>query len=411
MNAPVSDPNARQVGGDHYKAEFQHWDLVPRLGLVWQEACALKYAIRCFKKGKTVEDLEKASHYTEKLIQLLQHGVVTPYPLFQEYVSFHVGLYIKFVDAQALEAPTPEMEERLRHILLQMATWSFGGVRSSQNPNGTPPVQVLAELRESIAALIQVYEAHTNGARNAANPETNVVSQSASAEDMMAYVAQAADVAPAAPSTADVSIQPVDGVPPTAPDAGPPIVVSPQVPPPADNEEEALFQALSNENQRAFSMFLSNRGAPTPIQVWLPLLESLRRHTDRVKLSLEPRLSGQEGHVYTSFRDYAEPMGKIALGLQALEESIPNKQLSRTLAGFGAIIDGVNCMTDWLLRMIEGSNPVVKDPAERREILTTGYSLRKLVIQNSLHELNKQGMDSSLYTFGVRGSNPVPPQQ
>lgn len=68
--------NDRQVGGDHYKnstgqcphcgGEVQHWDLFGKLpGLVY---AATKYIIRHRdKKGK--EDLQKAKHYIDKIIE------------------------------------------------------------------------------------------------------------------------------------------------------------------------------------------------------------------------------------------------------------------------------------------------------------------------------------------------------
>ena len=65
----VSDANEMQIGGDHYRGEFQVWDLVARLGLNFFEGCALKYVTRWRRKGGT-NDLEKAIHFLEKLAEL-----------------------------------------------------------------------------------------------------------------------------------------------------------------------------------------------------------------------------------------------------------------------------------------------------------------------------------------------------
>ena len=35
--------NDRQIGGDHYQAELQHWDFIELNGLGYLEACATKY--------------------------------------------------------------------------------------------------------------------------------------------------------------------------------------------------------------------------------------------------------------------------------------------------------------------------------------------------------------------------------
>lgn len=65
--------NERQVGGDHYKEAGrtgeEHWDRVWRLGMNYWQAAATKYIERYkYKNGK--QDLEKAIHYIEKLIEL-----------------------------------------------------------------------------------------------------------------------------------------------------------------------------------------------------------------------------------------------------------------------------------------------------------------------------------------------------
>lgn len=66
--------NARQPGGDHYSAEYQHWDFVEDHGLGYLEAAATKYVSRWNKKGTPLLDVEKALHYTEKLMELHKVG-------------------------------------------------------------------------------------------------------------------------------------------------------------------------------------------------------------------------------------------------------------------------------------------------------------------------------------------------
>jgi hypothetical protein len=61
--------NQRQVGGSHYKTEYEHWDLVIILNLGYLEGCATKYVSRWRKKGG-LADLEKGLHYLEKMIEV-----------------------------------------------------------------------------------------------------------------------------------------------------------------------------------------------------------------------------------------------------------------------------------------------------------------------------------------------------
>jgi hypothetical protein len=76
----MSDANSRQVGGDHYKnGKCEHWDFVELNGLRYLEGCATKYATRNRKKHDDPRmDLQKAGHYTEKLIDLHQKGFILP---------------------------------------------------------------------------------------------------------------------------------------------------------------------------------------------------------------------------------------------------------------------------------------------------------------------------------------------
>lgn len=64
---------ARQVGGSHYTTlEIQPWEVIERNGMGFFDGNAVKYLMRYKAKGG-VEDLKKAQHYLEKLIEL-EHG-------------------------------------------------------------------------------------------------------------------------------------------------------------------------------------------------------------------------------------------------------------------------------------------------------------------------------------------------
>lgn len=63
--------NDRQVGGDHYKAKFQHWDLIAKNRIGYLEGVATKYPMR-WKKKNGAEDVEKAIHYCDKILDLIE---------------------------------------------------------------------------------------------------------------------------------------------------------------------------------------------------------------------------------------------------------------------------------------------------------------------------------------------------
>ena len=61
--------NDRQVGGEHYKSAYQHWDFVVDVNMPYLPAQVVKYITRWRKKnGK--QDLEKAIHFLEKHIEV-----------------------------------------------------------------------------------------------------------------------------------------------------------------------------------------------------------------------------------------------------------------------------------------------------------------------------------------------------
>lgn len=62
--------NETQVAGRHYKDKaIQPWDYIARNGIGYLEGCAIKYLTRWRDKGG-VQDLLKARHYIDKLIEL-----------------------------------------------------------------------------------------------------------------------------------------------------------------------------------------------------------------------------------------------------------------------------------------------------------------------------------------------------
>lgn len=63
--------NNRQEGGDHYvKQQIQPWDFIALNGMGYLEGCVVKYVSR-YKDKNGLEDLYKARHYLDKLIEVV----------------------------------------------------------------------------------------------------------------------------------------------------------------------------------------------------------------------------------------------------------------------------------------------------------------------------------------------------
>lgn len=74
---PAPSASQRQVGGNHYASKsIQPWDamqawMTPEEFRGYLRGNVIKYAARCNDKGG-VEDLRKAQHYLEKLIEVVK---------------------------------------------------------------------------------------------------------------------------------------------------------------------------------------------------------------------------------------------------------------------------------------------------------------------------------------------------
>lgn len=61
--------NDKQIGGEHYKSCIEPWDAITDWNLGYLDGSAVKYLSRWHKKGG-IQDLEKAIHFLEKLIEV-----------------------------------------------------------------------------------------------------------------------------------------------------------------------------------------------------------------------------------------------------------------------------------------------------------------------------------------------------
>lgn len=61
--------NDKQINGDHYRGAIQTWDYILAHDLGFLEGNIVKYVTR-FRKKNGIQDLEKAQHYLQKLIEV-----------------------------------------------------------------------------------------------------------------------------------------------------------------------------------------------------------------------------------------------------------------------------------------------------------------------------------------------------
>lgn len=114
----------RQVGGSHYRTmEIQPWDamrawMTPAEFRGFLRGNAIKYLARCHAKGAPVEDLRKARHYIDRLIE---EEIAAP-------LAAALG---------AEQAPV-SMEEVLREAVLREAVRRARGFHAQPVPDNEP---------------------------------------------------------------------------------------------------------------------------------------------------------------------------------------------------------------------------------------------------------------------------------
>lgn len=73
--------NDKQIGGTHYKKSIEPWDAIHSWDLGYFDGTAVKYLAR-WKAKNGVQDLEKAKHFIEKLIEIETSGTSSSENLF-----------------------------------------------------------------------------------------------------------------------------------------------------------------------------------------------------------------------------------------------------------------------------------------------------------------------------------------
>lgn len=71
----MSDANTQQVGGSHWiRRPIQCWDYIAANNMNFFEGNIIKYVTR-YKEKNGVEDLLKARHYLDKLLELANDAI------------------------------------------------------------------------------------------------------------------------------------------------------------------------------------------------------------------------------------------------------------------------------------------------------------------------------------------------
>lgn len=87
----MNHSNDYQIGGDHYRIDYQHWDFVCDTKLHYLLACATKYIARYDKKNGS-QDLEKAVHYINKAEECSIYVDQMDYPARDNWIKFYSQL-------------------------------------------------------------------------------------------------------------------------------------------------------------------------------------------------------------------------------------------------------------------------------------------------------------------------------
>ena len=67
------NPNDRQIGGSHYSAKVQHWDICGEFDIPYLIGCMTKYLYR-YPAKNGMEDIGKAIHYADKWIEIFYNS-------------------------------------------------------------------------------------------------------------------------------------------------------------------------------------------------------------------------------------------------------------------------------------------------------------------------------------------------
>ena len=92
--------NSKQIGGTHYQGAIQPWDFITSNNLGYLEGTAVKYLAR-WRKKNGIEDLRKAIHFIEKLIEVETRHSTHHIPVREWLASMESSQYRSFYNGDS----------------------------------------------------------------------------------------------------------------------------------------------------------------------------------------------------------------------------------------------------------------------------------------------------------------------
>lgn len=145
--------NERQIGGEHYRSPYQHWDFVADIHMDYFLGVGTKHITRWQKKDG-IEDLEKTIHYIEKRIEV---GAKLPDP---EPLYCRTECYWRFIRSNNIAT-------REAHVVYLCTFW--------QNPGQLlEAVKVVQEILDEELAKPQPEDIYTQISKTTKVPRDSV---------------------------------------------------------------------------------------------------------------------------------------------------------------------------------------------------------------------------------------------
>lgn len=146
------EADSRQVGGSHYRSDYQHWNWVLKVRLGYLLGCSTKYVAR-WRDKEGLKDLRKAGHYLQKqrevggyasaAIDFDEAVAETNRFIRENSLSFHEAVFMRL----SIAVDTPQDFELMEWALQELIT--EGEQREAANIPTPPPVPLTEENHHS----------------------------------------------------------------------------------------------------------------------------------------------------------------------------------------------------------------------------------------------------------------------
>ncbi len=114
--------NEIQVGGDHYRMEYIHWDFVCDTRMPYLLGCATKYVAR-HKEKNGVEDLRKSTHY---LAKAEDRGIYMPVnKWYENHFPFNINVTTEDLIDHCTKRFASQLPHKEAHIIRLIVEGSY----------------------------------------------------------------------------------------------------------------------------------------------------------------------------------------------------------------------------------------------------------------------------------------------